>query len=173
MSIKLANATAQQIARATKKAIQKSPVALQYAIQDSSMLNGKGNLSTNKIAEAILEGSGDMFTKSGKLNDVGRAAFSQRGFKLNMPLKKFARQLVNIAVNDTVDSSALEGIMAAKSKIDTSVAKDVVQKALKQPKGLSDLTKDGAQSFTTAMTKMSNQIKEIAPDVLDKITKKS
>ena len=55
MSIKLANATAQQIARATKKAIQKSPVALQYAIQDSSMLNGKGNLSTNKIAEVILE----------------------------------------------------------------------------------------------------------------------
>lgn len=95
MSVKLANATVYQMAKAFKKAVKKSPEALSgFAAKSPEFFNKSGNLSTKKIATAFLAENGDLFTKSGKLNDKGKMVFVKDGFKLDQSVKKVFKKMV-------------------------------------------------------------------------------
>ena len=95
MSVKLANATVDQMAKAFKKAVKKSPEALSgLAAKKPELFNKSGNLSAKRIATAFLAENGDLFTKSGKLNDKGKLDFVKDGFKLDQSVKKVFKKMV-------------------------------------------------------------------------------
>ena len=84
MSVKLANATVDQMAKAFKKAVKKSPEVLSgFAAKNPEFFNKSGNLSTKKIITSWLTETGDFFTRSGKLSQKGKMELVKDGFKLD------------------------------------------------------------------------------------------
>lgn len=96
MSVKLGNATVDQMAKAFKKAVKKSPDALKtLAETEPGFFKKNGNLSSKRVAAGLLEEYGDCFTRSGKLNDKGRIVFTEEGLKLNKSVKKAFKKVVD------------------------------------------------------------------------------
>lgn len=96
MSVKLGNATVNQMAKAFKKAVKKSPEALKTLAETKpGFFKKNGNLSSKRIAAGLLEECGDCFTRSGKLNDKGRIVFTEEGLKLNQSVKKAFKKVAD------------------------------------------------------------------------------
>jgi len=95
MSVKLFNATAQQMAKAIKKQAKKSPELLKQAPK-LGFTKANGKLSTKKIKAGLIEELGaDCFTKSGKLNKKGRVEMLQEGVSETTTLKKFVKAVAD------------------------------------------------------------------------------
>ncbi len=118
MSVKLGNATVDQMAKALKKAVKKSPEALKaLAEENPGFFKKNGNLSSKRIAAGFLAEYGDCFTRSRKLNDKGRIELAKDGCKLNQSVKKAFKKIVDEFQSSKKAEESLQN--AIQSKKDT------------------------------------------------------
>ncbi len=119
MSVKLANATVDQMAKAFKKAVKKSPEVLSgLAIRNPELFNKSGNLSTKKIITSWLTETGDFFTRSGKLSQKGKMELVKDGFKLDQSVKKFFKKMVGeFETSEKVDEYLQKALESTKKTI--------------------------------------------------------
>ena len=123
MSVKLGNATVDQMAKAFKKAVRKSPDALKaLAEENPGFFKKNGNLSSKRIAAGLLEEYGDCFTRSRKLSDKGRIELAKDGLKLNKSVKKAFKKVVDeFQSSKKVEESVQKAIQSAKDTISKKV----------------------------------------------------
>ena len=123
MSVKLGNATVDQMAKALKKAVRKSPDALKTLAEiKPGVFNKNGNLSSKRIAAEILADNRDCFTRGWKLNDIGKMRLAEDGLKLNQSVKKVFKKVVDeFQSSEKVKESVQKAIQSAKDTISKKV----------------------------------------------------
>ena len=119
MTVKLGNATVDQMAKALKKAVRKSHDALKVLAEiKPGVFNKNGNLSSKRIAAEILADNRDCFTRGGKLNDIGKMRLAEDGLKLNQSVKKAFKKVVDeFQSSEKVKESVQKAIQSAKDII--------------------------------------------------------